>query len=316
MPKLTSDTMLSCSQLPALMGFSKWSKPNDVLQFCCTSMDGGDARTPAGEAADWGNLLESSILKEMANRLGLAGWYEPDTAYKAKDVDLACSLDAVGTPEADHVIKHAPERGIYVMDGDEIKLEGQGILESKLTRGIPEDSPALYRGPIQVQGQMICTGMEWAAIGVLYSGVELRIFLYKPHRETQEAILDIAHQFAYKLKAYEQDKTIRWFPAADSKDADRIWSDANDDAVDLDQDAEKLVDSVLKLKEQKKTIEDAISDAELALKNLMQEFSKAKAGKYLVSWPMRHYKATAEKITAAKEAYSIRQSTLTIKELK
>jgi hypothetical protein len=31
---------------------------------------------------------------------------------------------------------------------------------------------------------------------------------------------------------------------------------------------------------------------------------------------MRHFKAQAEKVTPAKEAYSIRQSTLTIKESK
>jgi len=48
----------------------------------------------------------------------------------------------------------------------------------------------------------------------------------------------------------------------------------------------------------------------------MKDFSSAQAGRYKVSWPMRHYKASPEKITPAKEAYSIRQSTLTIKEIK
>jgi hypothetical protein len=39
------------------------------------------------------------------------------------------------------------------------------------------------------------------------------------------------------------------------------------------------------------------------------------AGEYRISWPTRTYKAQLAKITPAKEAYTIRQSTLTIKEL-
>jgi hypothetical protein len=48
----------------------------------------------------------------------------------------------------------------------------------------------------------------------------------------------------------------------------------------------------------------------------MQTATRAEIGKYQVSWPMRDYKATAERIIPAKKAYSIRQSSLTIKEKK
>jgi hypothetical protein len=47
----------------------------------------------------------------------------------------------------------------------------------------------------------------------------------------------------------------------------------------------------------------------------MQDATKAKAGKYKISWPMRHYKATPERVVPAKEASVVRQNTLTIKEL-
>ena len=40
------------------------------------------------------------------------------------------------------------------------------------------------------------------------------------------------------------------------------------------------------------------------------------AGDLVVSWPMRHYKAQPAKTVPAKEAYSIRQSTLSIKEIR
>lgn len=316
MPKVTPDTMLSCSQLPAVMGHSKWAKPNDILQYAVTALEGGDPRTPAGEAADWGNLLEESILAEAAKRLGLVSWNSPTEPYFAKEVQLCCSLDAIGVPIEGMVVEHDPSKGIYVMDDDKILLDGPGILESKLTRGIPEESPPLYRGPIQIQGQMLCSDLKWAALAVLYSGIEMRIYLYKPHRETQEAIMDIAHRFDYKLKAYKASKEIPWFTPADSKDADRVWSHPTDDAIDLDVDAEKIAAEIVRLKEAKKEMEDQITQNEMNLKLLMQDFTKAVAGKYQINWPVRHYKATPEKITPAKEAYSVRQSTLTIKEMK
>jgi len=317
MPKLTSDTSLSCSQLPALMGVSKWSSPNDALKFCVTAIDGGDPRTEAGEAADWGNLLESTIIAEMAHRLGLERFTFPQEAFHHPTISLSASLDAVGFPSVERpVIKHDPANGIYVMDGDEIELTGPGVLESKLTRGYPEESPPLYRGPIQVQGCMMCADMEWAAIGTLYSGVELRIYLFKPHKTTQESIINTAEDFERRLNVYRKTGEVEWYEPTSSKDADRVWSDANDEEIDLGENFQPLVEAINDIKAKKKIMDEQIAHHETELKKVMQEFSSARAGKYKISWPMRHYKATPEKITPAKEAYSIRQSTLTIKEIK
>ncbi len=316
MPKLTSDTTLSCSQLPSVMGHSKWSTPNDTLNFCVTALDGQDPRTEAGEAADWGNLLEEKILGVMAQRLGLESWVIPEEAYAHADLPLACSLDGIGRPNGAVVIKHNPAAGIYVMDGDEIEISGDGILESKLTRGYPEDTPPLYRGPLQVQGQMMCTGLQWAAIGTLYSGVELRIYLYKPHEATQEAIWQTAEDFNLRLITYKETGEIEWYEPATSKDADRVWDDANDADINLGENFESIAAAVVDLKAKKKILDGQVTHHELELKKVMKDFSSAQAGRYKVSWPMRHYKASPEKITPAKEAYSIRQSTLTIKEIK
>ena len=319
MPKLTPDDSLSCSQLASVMGHSKWSTPNDTLKFCITAIDGDDPRTEAGEAADWGNLLESTIISEMAARLKLERFKFPEHAYPHPEIKLAASLDAIGYPEYDddkYIIKHNPAAGIYVVDGDEIELDGPGVLESKLTRGFPEDSIPLYRGPIQVQGCMMCAELNWAAVGTLYNGIELRIFLFKPHKATQEAIWNTVEDFQRRLDRYRMTGDIEWYEPANSKDADRVWSEANDDAIDLGEDYEATAAAITELKMQKKTIDEQIAHHETALKKAMQEFASASAGRYKISWPMRHYKAQPEKITPAKEAYSIRQSTLTIKESK
>lgn len=316
MPKLTDDKMLSCSQLPAIMGHSKWSKPNDVLQFAITAINGHDPRTPAGEAADWGNALEPAILAEIAKRLGIDRWHSPDRAFQHKTLPLAASADAIAEPIPGTVIQHNPAAGIYVVDGDHIVLDGPGVLESKLTRGLPEDELPLYRGPIQVQGVMMCTGCNWAAIGTLYSGVELRIFLFRPHPATQESIKVAAIDFETRLDTYRMTGQEEWYPAADSADANRVWNKAKDAEIDLGDDHEGLASAIYVLRQQIKEIEREIGEKETKLKTMMQHFSHAKAGRWMVSWPMRHYKATPEKITPAKEAYSFRQSTLTIKGIK
>ena len=317
MPKLTSDTMLSCSQLPAIMGHSKWASANDTLSFCMKSIQGEDARTPAGEAADWGNALEESIIKEMSKRLGLEHYTMPEEAFTHPELPLAASADAIAiTPLDGLVIKNDPSKGIYVVGAEEIILTGSGVLESKLTKLSPEDTLPLYRGPIQVQGVMMCTGLRWAAIGCLYSGVELRIYLFAPHTATMDAIDVAARDFESRLENFRQTGEPAWYPPQDSKDADRVWPNAKDEDIDLGDHAEGIASAIIGLKAEIKKLEEQVAEKEVQLKTMMQEFSSAKCGKWSIKWPMRHFKATPEKITPAKEAYSIRQSTLTIKETK
>jgi len=317
MPKLTSDTMLSCSQLPAIMGHSKWASANDTLSFCMKSIQGEDARTPAGEAADWGNALEESIIKEMVKRLGLEHYTMPDEAFTHPELPLAASADAIAiTPLDGLVIKNDPSKGIYVVGADEIILTGSGVLESKLTKMGPEDTLPLYRGPIQVQGVMMCTGLRWAAIGCLYSGVELRIYLFSPHTATMDAIHAAAIDFESRLENFRQTGEPAWYPPADSKDADRVWPNAKDEDIDLGDEFEGIASAIIAYKAEIKRMEEEMAEKEVKLKTMMQQFSSAKCGKWQIKWPMRHYKATPEKITPAKEAYSIRQSSLTIKEIK
>jgi predicted phage-related endonuclease len=317
MPKLTSDTMLSCSQLPAILGHSKWASANDTLNFCMKSIQGEYARTEAGEAANWGNALEESIIKEIAKRLGIDSYVMPDIAYKHPELPLAASADAIATaPLLGLTIKHDPSIGIYVVGADEIVLTGQGVLESKLTKMAPEEVLPLYRGPIQVQGVMMCTGLKWAAIGCLYSGVELRIYLFAPHEQTMDTIWNATIDFESRLENFRQTGEPSWYPPSDTKDADRIWPNAKEEDIDLGNQAEGIASAIVALKAEIKNMEEEVSKKEVDLKIEMQEFSSAKCGKWQIKWPMRHFKAQPAKTTPAKEAYSIRQSTLTIKEAK
>jgi len=316
--KVTRNDQASASMLPALMGLSPWQSPNDCLMRAIGAMKGEPPPEFKAEAADWGNVMERHILTEACLRLGLENLdLDYTTAFTHKTLPLACSLD--GTADgAGKVIKHDPDAGIYVMDGDEITLEGMGVLEAKLTAIEPQDSPPLYQGPIQLQAQMDILEAKWGAVCTLYRGTKLRIYLFKPHQMTLDAIAYHVREFQRKLDFFEDTASIDFYPPKDSDDAQRTWGKADEDAppIDLGGLTEEIIEELLDCKAEIKRLENIIDDCEKSLKERLQEHTVGTTPRYKVTWPVRHYKAQPERIVPAKEASTIRQSTLTIKEIK
>jgi predicted phage-related endonuclease len=314
--KVTPDTMLSASRLPAVMGHSKYRSPNDELSAGIDALGNKEPDFVTNEAMDWGDTFESVILERAAVRLGVSNLItKHPEPYFHKLLPLACSLDA--TAEGNGVILHNnPDLGIMVMDGDSIQLEGRGILEAKLTSVAPEHSPALYRGPIQLQAQMDITGAKWGALAVLYRGTELRIFLFKPHEGTLRAIADATLDFQRRLDIWKADRHIEYYPPVNSSDADRTWGQGEEAAVQLGGEYETWVRDIIEAKQDIKQCESIIDDREKRIKEAMQTASKATIGSYQVSWPMRNYQATQDRVVKGKAAYSVRQSSLTVKEIK
>lgn len=262
---------------------------------------------------EWGNRLEKDILKESATRLGLESYdLEHDKPYFHKDIPLACSLD--GTAKGNNTVIYTDiDKGIYVMGKDSIKLSGTGILEAKLTGQDVEDTPAVYRGVIQLQGQMDIMESSWGALCVLYKGTQLRIFLYEYNEDQVNMIRQAAIEFSEKLDKYKRDSEIDWYPLATSAEATRIFDHAEKATVEIPEieiQAEKII-----------SLREAITEAEEAIdrlqRNIMEQMRDAEichAGRYKISWPMRNYKAQPAKTVPAKEAYVIRQSKLSIKD--
>ena len=314
--KLTDDREMSASRLPGLMGFSKYSTPNDELQFSINAIDGNERPDIGNEAMEWGNTLEPVILTQAAQRLGLEK-FDTDIrqAYKHRSFALSCSLDGIGYGEGQEIATDH-DKGIYVVGQDSIKLDGPGVLEAKLTKTMPEDVPHLARGPIQLQGQMLVTGHKWGAVCVLYQGIEMRVFLFAPHRDTQQAIVNAVTQFEEKLLKYKETGEIDWYPPKTSKELDRIYpTAASKEEIALRAEAERLAERIVTAKQVIKEAESSIDNAEKQIKELMGQAEKGRAGRFVISWPMRNYKAQSERLVPAREAYSVRQSTLSIKEM-
>ena len=313
--KLTPDYMMSASRLPALLGLSRYQTPNDELQYSINASNGLPREDKQNEAMAWGDRIERLILLETAKRLELLELStEFDSAFFHKTLPLACSLDGWAHGRGQK-IRTDMDAGIIVVGQDEIMLDGYGVLEAKLTAVSPEEMPALYRGPVQLQAQMDIMQAKWGAVCVLYQGTILRIFLFEPHKQTLETIKTAVLEFQNKIEKYKATGEIDYYPPANSKDADRMYPAADEAAVvNLPGRAEQLADQILAANATIKEAEGKRSEAETELKAMLGQASKGTVGRFEIRWPMRSYKATPEKVVPAKDAYSIRQSTLSIKE--
>lgn len=307
--------MMSASRLPALLGLSRYQTPNDELQYSINASKGLPREDKQNEAMSWGDRIERLILLETAKRLELLELStEFDSAFFHKTLPLACSLDGWAHGRGQK-IRTDMDAGIIVVGQDEIMLDGYGVLEAKLTAVSPEEMPALYRGPVQLQAQMDIMQAKWGAVCVLYQGTILRIFLFEPHKQTLETIKTAVLEFQNKIEKYKATGEIDYYPPANSKDADRMYPAADEAAVvNLPSRAEQLADQILAANADIKEAEGKRSEAETELKAMLGQASKGTVGRFEIRWPMRSYKATPEKVVPAKEAYSIRQSTLSIKE--
>jgi predicted phage-related endonuclease len=307
--------MMSASRLPALLGLSRYQTPNDELQYSINASKGLPREDKQNEAMAWGDRIERLILQETAKRLELLELStEFDSAFFHKTLPLACSLDGWAHGRGQK-IRTDMEAGIIVVGQDEIMLDGYGVLEAKLTAVSPEEMPALYRGPVQLQAQMDIMQARWGAVAVLYQGTVLRIFLFEPHKQTLETIKTAVLEFQNKIEKYKATGEIDYYPPANSKDADRMYPAADEAAVvNLPGRAEQLADQILAANAAIKEAEGKRSEAETELKAMLGQASKGTVGRFEIRWPMRSYKAQPEKVVPAKDAYSIRQSTLSIKE--
>lgn len=313
--KKTPMTMMSASRLPALLGLSKYQTPNDELQATINAITGEVAENKQNESMAWGDRLEHLILMETGKRLELSDLMtEFEDAFYHPTLPLACSLDGYADGRG-QVIRTDEDAGIFVIGAEQITLEGYGVLEAKLTAVQPEEIPALYRGPVQLQAQMDIMQAKWGALSVLYQGTQMRVFLFEPHAQTLETIKTAVLEFQNKLEKFRATGEIDFYPPANSKDADRMFPAADENlAINLPARAEQLADQITAAKAAIEEAEGKRAEAETELKAMLGEASKGTAGKYEIRWPMRSYKAQPEKVVPAKAAYTIRQSTLSIKE--
>ena len=92
--KLTPNDQLSASEIPVLMGASRFMTVNELLKQKMDVISGIEPEFKSNESMDWGNRLEPMILNESAVRLGLGNpKTNHDKPYFHESLPFACSLD-------------------------------------------------------------------------------------------------------------------------------------------------------------------------------------------------------------------------------
>jgi len=314
--KVTPNDMATASVAPVLlMKAHPYMTKNELLKQCLEARQGIEPAFQGNEATGWGDRLERIVLQTAVERLGLSdAVLDIDKPAFHPDIPLACSLDGAGQGDG-QTITADPSKGIYVIGGDSIVLDGDGVLECKVTSVKPEDMPALHRGPIQMQAQMMCCEYKWGALCILYRGIELRIFLFEAHAGTQAAIADAVNDFDLRLNAAGGPE---WYDIEHPTDPRIIFTedDGGEVPVILDEDAAKTAEEIEIAKKGIKYFEEVIEQANLHLQAMMGNHALAYAGSFEIKWGTRNYKAQPEKVTPAKPARSERAKTVTVKRKK
>ena len=316
--KLTPDNIVTASILPVILNSSPYATPNEALKRAIEA-EAGNAPDylPQNEPMFWGDTLEGVILTEAAKRLSLTHLEtEFDEAIFHDHLPFACSLD--GQALGGKTFTHDPANGIYVPQGGSVDTTGLGVLEAKVTANAAEDVPAPHRGPMQLQGQLMCTGYAWGAVCVLYRGNELRIFLYRVDDEMRDDIIDAIHEFERRKR------DIDWYEVYTSADGNVAWDRVDDGAPPLDlneiEDGEFYAEMLVQAKADKKAAEQQIDIAEAGLKEILGNHEEGSVtvdgSSFYIKWPMRRSRAQPAKTVPAKPESVIRQKTLTVKEVR
>lgn len=313
--KLTKDNQASCSILSSILEKNPWKSRTEQLADCILANEGKVIRFDQNSIMRMGDVLEGPLLREAIYRLDLAfGKVDLDERVEHASIPLQGSLDGLCyAKEEGQTIKEDPSNGIYVMnEAKEIFIEGEGVMECKCTSTYPEDVPADFRGPIQIQGLMDCIGANYGVLVVLYQSVHLKIFVYPKDVAMTQEIRDSVIDFDRRIK--ERD----FYPPANPNDAAIIHPEAKEERIELEEDAVDFIDLYRQANISIKYWEGIKKDATVELQKLLGDYEEgsceAEEGLYVVKWPNRNFKPQPEKTIEAKPGYTVRSKTITIKE--
>ena len=311
--KVTPNHMASASIIAAILGQDKYKTPNECLRSCINASQGiAPPEWKQSKQAAFGDRIEGFLAKSACDFIsGTKLKLDYAEAYYHKEIPMACSLDA--TCFANTVVEHDPENGIYVFTpSKKITLRGTGVIESKNTSVKPADGPAPYRGPLQLQAQMMCTSLEWGVVATLYGGYDLRLYFYDTDVAVQTIIKNRVIDFDRRIKDFD------FYAPENSDDANTIWPEPlNYDVKPLasfGEDVDELCEEIADAKRLKKAMDAKIDACQNLLKIALGDYVAGISSKYQLEWPMTNGRDEKTVTYAGKEPE--RAKSVRIREIK
>lgn len=311
--KLSSNNHASCSGLPALFGLSHYETRTEYLHSRIQARKG--IEPPKQEKsihAQMGDVLEPVILNKAVELLGLTDLQiDHPEAVKHKEFPLEGSLD--GIAKADNLIITPDNSVIYTEDDEPISLNGLGVLEAKATALHPETdgkAPA-WRGLLQTKALCAILDYSWGCIATLHRSTDFKLTLIRRdfafERELKEVILD------FERRIVEED----YYPPVTLKDTQTMFSQ-EEPGKEIDLDNEIITYHLNRHEENRakiKLLTEENKESQLKIQEYMGNAEIGKHPNFQATWGSRNYKAQPEKIIPAKDAYTVRSSTINIKRI-
>ena len=304
--KLSDNVKISGSRIPVIYMWwyfqpHPYSTPNAELQKSIDAKNGDFESHDIGEMGVVGNLLEPVLLRSACEELGLP---EPELSPPViKTEHFECSLDGIVHLTEPTLLRTG---GITtVKNFDEIAVSGPLPIEVKVTGASPTDDPPLYRGPVQLQAQMLASGASAGVLVTLHKGNERRIVVYPSDPDTQQEIVNMCRDFNRRVEAAD------YYPPVNIDDAVIPPGRELEQPVQLDELQNDIYTMEL-LKHDRDDLNARIDSIQLKIMERMGEATRATAGPYTLHWPVRNYRATKERIVPAKAARSVRLKTIKV----
>jgi len=230
-------------------------------------------------------------------------------SFCASIYPVECSLD--GTAVADELtFTQNHEKGIYIPDQDEITINGMGVIECKLTKDYPSgERPEEWRGWLQLKTQVECVGCDWGILLVFHHITnELRYYFYQRDPEFNDYLRDIASDWQKRVE------TEKYFDPVTSNDAWLMYQEPIAEEIKvLDKKYLDIIAQIENLETNIKLSQKAKDELMAVLMNEMGNNERAICADVELHWGSINYKAQAEKVVPAKEAYSVRKKTIRFK---
>jgi hypothetical protein len=305
--KITRDDFCTHSLVPYLFDAGHFKTKQEVLNDCIRARHGESIRTPQTLRQRTGDVLEKPLIQECMKRLGIDKYDDKVTEKVVHPIlPLEGSLDGMAYPE-NITIKEDVENGIHTLDSSEVFLDGKTPIEVKCTSVYPDSVPPDWLGVLQLKAAMATTQARAGILLILYQSTDLRTYVipkdYAFEQELAEKVCDFNRRIDEEDYYTPQVTSDAYIKYPNAEDETKILSEETSELLKQHEQTKNMIASLKVVNEK---IQAQIMDE-------MGNASVGRIGEWIVQWKMRKYKAQAERVVAAKDAYEIRSKTLTIK---